>query len=322
MKARLSLVVLSVAALAGAIRAQDPQQPTFRSGIQTVAIYATVLDEFGYIVTNLEQDDFEIRDEGKVQPITIFTKALQPITAIVMIDTSFSMTRSLSLAKAAAEQFLVRLLPGDRARVGSFSDRVMLMPAFTDDRNALLKYVQDGLHIGNPTRLYDAIDTAMTELEREQGRTILVVLTDGADTDSDAWGPDLQRRANANDIMVYPIMFPGDIAAEVKALPPTTWDFMRRHWRQFISYDARTEAQRVPNLSKLTGGGLVRLGRTSNVNAELAYILEELHSQYLLGFVPKVIDDKTHELEVRVKKPHFTVRARKSYLARAKVSQP
>src|SRR5689334_25415755 len=104
-----------VATVAVAV-AHGQQAPVFRTGTETVALYATVIDRYGELARHLTRDDFEIFDQGKPQELSLFVSGQQPITAMVLIDTSQSMTLSLELAKAAAEQFVIRLMPGDRAR--------------------------------------------------------------------------------------------------------------------------------------------------------------------------------------------------------------
>src|SRR4051812_32005701 len=86
------------------------QEPTFRSGTEIVSLFVTVADAQGRLVPDLVKDDFEIYDNDKAQPIVYFENVIQPISVVVMLDTSGSMTASISLLKQAAEQFLLRLL--------------------------------------------------------------------------------------------------------------------------------------------------------------------------------------------------------------------
>ena len=108
----VALIATVVVALTVALPAQ---QATFRSSSQTVAIYATVVDSDSHLVTDLEQKHFEVYDNGVLKPLTTFKSDVQPITVVVMLDTSGSMTLDLDLLKQAAEQFVLRLLPEDRA---------------------------------------------------------------------------------------------------------------------------------------------------------------------------------------------------------------
>src|SRR4029077_5113045 len=122
----------------------------------TVPVYSTVVDSAGRLVPDLEQKDFEIYDEGKKQELSIFLTDVQPISVVVMLDTSGSMTANLEFLKSAAEKFVIRLLPADRAMIGSFSDKIVLSPQFTSDRDSLVRYLHEDIDFGNPTRLWDA----------------------------------------------------------------------------------------------------------------------------------------------------------------------
>ena len=148
---------------------ESPQQePTFRSGTQIVPVFATVLDTQGRLVPSLEQDDFTILDNGKPQEITFFQNDVTPFTVVVMMDYSASMTANLELLEAAAEQFLLRMLPEDKGQVGAFSDKIQFSGTFTNDRDDLIGALND-LQFGNPTRLWDAIDESMEELQERRG---------------------------------------------------------------------------------------------------------------------------------------------------------
>src|SRR5690606_30901968 len=127
----LSVIVVAIACGVAAGASTVPQdQPIFRSSIRTVPVYATVLDREGRLVPNLEQGDFAIKDDGKPAEIALFSSAPQPFTAVVMLDTSASMTANLKLLNRAAEQFLLRLLPVDKAQVGAFNDKIQLSGTF------------------------------------------------------------------------------------------------------------------------------------------------------------------------------------------------
>src|SRR5688572_20710653 len=98
--------------------ASSAQQPTFKSGSRVVPSYVTVTDASNRLVTDLTREDFEILDNGRPQELTIFENEVRPIGVVVMLDTSISMTHRLKDLYSGAEQFLLRLLPHDRAVVG------------------------------------------------------------------------------------------------------------------------------------------------------------------------------------------------------------
>jgi len=295
--------------------APTPQQPVFRTGVETVAIYATVLDPYDELVKDLQRDDFEVYDDGRAQELTNFELGLQPITAILMVDTSDSMTLNIELAEAAAEQFVIRMLPGDKARVGSFSDAITISPAFTGDRDVLLRDIRDRLHLGRPTRLWDAVDQTMTDLAPLGGRRILVLFTDGDDTFSRKRASDVFDRARSDELMIYTVQFrstPFARSHELSVLPMPSW-------KTALGSDSQRNpppGEGLRRLASQTGGGSFALLAHDDLGATFTRMTEELHYQYVLGFTPQKLDGKIHTLEVRVRnRPKLVVRARASYLA-------
>src|ERR1041384_4323588 len=126
-------LALGVAATVG----MAAQQPTFRATGDSVRVFATVTDRDGRLVPTLSQSDFEVRDEGKPQPITLFDNTPQPVRLIVMLDVSGSMEGNLSLLRDASDQLFARLRPDDRVRVGTFGQTVTISPTFTNNPETL-----------------------------------------------------------------------------------------------------------------------------------------------------------------------------------------
>src|SRR6185295_2443327 len=146
-------------------------------------LFTTVTDAQGRLVPDLDRDQFTILDNGKVQNVTVFENETQPFTAVVILDFSASMTANLDRLKQATEQFLIRMLPADKAQVGAFSDKIQFSGTFTSDRDDLIGALRD-LQFGNPTRLYDAIWESIDLLEGIERRKVVVIFTDGEDTAS------------------------------------------------------------------------------------------------------------------------------------------
>lgn len=283
--------VLFVAGLTAALSAG--QQVTFRSGTTTVGVYATVTDREGRLVPDLREEHFEVYDNGRLQPLTLFKSDVQPITVVVMLDTSGSMTFHLDLLKQGAEQFVLRLLPDDRARVGSFSDKIRISPTFTGNRDDLVRYLHNDIQFGNPTFLWDAIDDSMSALARQTGRRVVLVFTDGEDDRSQRRDfNDVLTRAQQENYMIYGVGL--------------------RH--VFMGRSTRPD-RNLRRLATDTGGGYFELQRTDDLNTTFTRVADELHRQYVLGFTPETLDGAVHRLEVRVKVPNMNVRARQSYLA-------
>ncbi len=289
------VVALGASRLA-ATEAPQAQAPTFRTGTQVVPVFATVLDAQGRLVPELTKEDFQIFDNGKPQAITQFSNETQPITVVVMMDTSASMTLALDLLKKAAEQFLLRLLPDDRALVGAFNDKIQFASELTGDRDALIGSLDD-LQFGNPTRLYDAIDASLDELKGIEGRRVVLVFTDGEDTASKVGLGRVLDRAREDEVMIYAIGLESEM--------------------NFDGRRVRTRPDRgLKRLAEETGGGYFELDDTASLGPTFTRVAQELHSQYLLGFAAGQPDGRIHKLETKVSKPGLLVRARKSYVAK------
>ena len=292
MKRLAALSILVVLSATAVVLAQ--QAPAFRAGVQTVPIYASAIDASGRLVPSLEREHFEVLDNGVVQQLTMFESDVQPIRVVVMLDTSGSMTLHLKLLKLAAEQFVLRLLPEDRARIGSFSDRITMSPTFTGDRDDLVRFIHNEIQFGNPTHLWDAIDASMTALAREQGRRVVLIFTDGADMYSRKTSFDeVLARAQKEEFMIYSIGLHGFVPGQGSTRPDRG---LRR-------------------LSEETGGGYFELKNTADLGPTFTRVADELHRQYVLGFTPANLDGKVHKIDVRIKVPGITARARKSYIA-------
>jgi Ca-activated chloride channel family protein len=292
-----SLIRLLVVALPAVTLLDSGTAAQFKSGTLTVPIHVTVTDSERRLVPNLEREDFEVYDNGKLQNLTFFENKNTPITVVVMLDTSGSMTLALDRVKEAAEQFLLRLLPEDKGRVGAFNDKIEFHPkdAFSGDRDVPIRSLKE-LDFGYPTRLWDAVDESIRKLEPIEGRKVLVVFTDGADTASRRDLDDVLQEARAKEVMVYSVGLETEIG-----IGPN---------RQRSSPD-----RGLRKLSEETGGGFFLLKKQDELGPTFTRVAQELHSQYVLGFSPAVLDGKAHKLEVKLKKQGMNARARKSYIA-------
>lgn len=186
------------------------QEPTLRAGTHTVSVYASVVDRTGRLVTGLTKDDFTVLDDGKPQELTVFTGDVQPITIVIMLDRSGSVTQQYANVRAAAEQFVNSLGDSDRARIGSFSSAIRLDPdTFTSDRNQLIRILHEDLQGPGPTPLWNAASVAMTALGEETGRRVVLMFTDGYDNPMTAGSHvslrDVRERSRSEEIMLYGI---------------------------------------------------------------------------------------------------------------------
>ena len=289
------------------------QQPIFRGTSDAVRIFVTVLDRDGRLVTNLSQTDFEIRDEGKPQPITLFDNTPQPIRLIVMLDVSGSMEGNLALLREGADELFTRLREDDVARVGTFGNDVTISSEFVHDVRAWRRALPTAIAPDAPTPLWRAVDDAMAAFGEGDTRKAILVLSDGKDS-----GPigfrqkyvsqaEVIDRARREDVMVYAI---GMRSRSSQRLPP---GFGPGGLQAALTADLPDPGLAV--VAEQTGGGYAEIRAGQDLGEAFARVADELHSQYLLGFAPPKRDGKVHEVDVRVSAKGLKPRARKSYVA-------
>jgi Ca-activated chloride channel family protein len=290
------------------------QRPVFRGGSDAVRVFVTVTDRDGKLVTSLTRDNFEVRDEGRPQPITQFDNSAQPIRLIVMLDVSGSMSGNLALLRAAGEQLFARLLQDDVARVGSFGHDVTISPSFTGNATELVAALPTRIAPDAPTPLWRALGDALGAFGEEDGkRKVILVLSDGKDS-----GPidfrqrpgsqaDVIDRSRLEDVMIYAI---GLRSRNVRSAPPG----MGPGGLQAMLL-ADMPDPGLARVAEETGGGYTEIRFGQDLGAAFASVADEIHTQYLLAFAPPKKDGKVHEISVRVDKSGVKPRARKSYLA-------
>jgi Ca-activated chloride channel homolog len=313
--ARWVLCVVVVLALVGASGdAAQQAPPVFRGRADVVRVFVTVTDRDGRLVTTLTQDQFEVRDEGKPQPIVLFDNTPQPVRLIVMLDVSGSMEGNLPLLRRAAEELFARLRPDDGARVGTFGVDVSISESFTRDAGALRAALPESINPQAPTPLWRALDQAMEAFGSEgDQRRVVLVLSDGKDSGFTGFRQPVASQAGVidravrEDVMIYAIglrsrrrqpmmpgMGPGGLQAAMAADLPD------------------------PGLARVaeeTGGGYTEIRPSEDLAEAFARVADELHGQYLLGYAPPKRDGKVHDVDVRVATHGFKPRSKKNYVA-------
>ncbi len=190
---------------------QDPQKPDETiviPGSNLVNVNVIVTDRYGRLVTGLTQGNFQVREDGALQKVDKFFAQQDAFSVVLLIDTSRSTARKLGSIQKAAENFIKQLQPRDRVMVATFDDRITPITDFTGDASTLKKAVK-AARTGYSTRLYDAINYAITEkLKPISGRRAIVVLTDGVDTASKqaSYDSTLDLVASSN-IITYAIQY-------------------------------------------------------------------------------------------------------------------
>jgi Ca-activated chloride channel homolog len=286
----LLAIAIAVAAAAGAPAAQDQQPlPRFSSSTQLVEVYATVTDAQGGAVTGLRQSDFEVLEEGVAQEVTTFAAGEFPLTVALGVDRSFSMAKSLQLAKQASQSFLRELRPEDRSMVVAISSEAEVIAPLSADRAAQSRAIAS-LDAWGTTALHDAIVATLDRLEPEAGRQAIVVFSDGADRYSMHSAAQVMERARRSNALIYPIAF------------------------------GRTRPALLAELAVLTGGRSFLLRDARELETTLATIARELRYQYLIGYTPAMPlqrgERQWRSIKVNIKgaRPGLRVRARDGYM--------
>jgi len=305
------------ALLAGglAVSGQSTQPPVFRGAGEAVRVFVTVIDHDGRLVTNLSQTDFDVRDDGKPQPITLFDNTPKPIRLIVMLDVSGSMEGNLPLLRGAAEQLFARLAPKDVVRVGTFGRDIVIAPdAFTRNPEELRRALPTSIAPDAPTPLWRALDQALNALKSDaEERPVILVLTDGKDSGITGFRQpfvsqaEIIDRARREDVMVYAV------GMRSRSRQPMQPGIGRGGLQAMLTADLPDPGLAV--VAEQTGGGYTEIRFGQDLGAAFERVADELHSQYLLGFAPPKRDGKVHDLEVRVSAKGMKPRARKNYVA-------
>ena len=306
--------VLTLFLLVSSVLGAAAQEPIFRGTSDAVRVFATVTNRDGQLVPDLTREGFEIRDEGKPQPITIFDNTPQRIRLVVMLDVSGSMEGNLPLLRAASEQLFKRLRPDDVARIGTFGHDVGISPRFTNDAGELLAELPRGIDPDAPTPLWRAANQALDAFgERVEERSVVLILSDGKDTGPMRFNEhfysqgEIIDRARKDDVMVY------GIGMRSRAARPRTPGIGPGGLQAALMADLPDPGLAL--VAQETGGGYTEIRYGQDLAAAFAQVADELHSQYLIGFAPPKRDGKVHDISVRVSDKNFKVRARKSYVA-------
>jgi Ca-activated chloride channel family protein len=269
----------------------------FRTSVELTSVAATVVDRDGRLVTGLTRDDFDVFEDGKLQPITQFTNERVPLSLGVLLDTSDSMHgQRLAEARVAVGRFLFDLLdPADEFFLVAFNHIPRVLTTWTRDRH-LIEQTLEALIPAGATAAYDAVLAALPLFEtRERPRAAMLIISDGADTASEIAIRDLRSALLRSDAFVYAIAID----------PPGA-----------LAINARVNAQALREITGQSGGRTEVIQTPEDLIEATRRIAEELNSQYLLGYAPPTrADGKYHSIRVRVRGTDYRVRARNGYVA-------
>ncbi len=273
------------------------QQPfTLEVEVNVVSVTAVVFDKSGHLVHGLGPKDIQLFEDGVKQDVSYFREASSqgdpgervPLSVVLVLDTSGSMTRSLPFLQEAVLSFVYKLEEVDQALVVSFNDSVKGSAEFTGDTDRLERFVE-GLQAWGGTSLYDAIHYSLERIKDQPGRKSLIVFSDGADTTSSMGDREVVDYARAVEATVYCIGF--------KGLGGAPRGFLRR-------------------IATETGGQFFAPDKVGELVKVFNEISEELKNHYLLAYTPKRAPDGTwRRITLQIDRPGCEVRVRKGYFA-------
>jgi VWFA-related protein len=358
---RAGAVVIAIAAAAVALSAQAAQTPapggqgfSFRSGVELIAVTATVTDANGRFVPNLRADDFIVTEDGKPQQVQQFDSERVPVSLGIALDTSGSMLgEKIQAAEDALNRFLFKLLgPDDEVFLYRFDGRPELVQRWTTDRQAVSRALGSVRPSGG-TAIYDtvaeAVPLAKTGTRRKKA---LVILSDGNDTSSHIRIEDLHQLIRESEVLVYAIGIDasGESGKSSKtsgsgsqgSAPPTApgsrpvpspFPGKKPPYQPPAPAPAPSAPSAAPPSRSPAGNGRMNAaalraitddsgGRTEiivssrDIDPATAGIAAELNQQYFLGYVSSIPKDgRWHTIDVQVRRGNYTVRARKGFIA-------
>jgi Ca-activated chloride channel homolog len=285
-----------------------PQSPSpLRAAVDLVTLHVTVTDHGGNYVTDLDPDEFIVRENGHPQQLAVFQRGGLPLVLTLLLDTSSSLKNIFPEVQDAAIAFIRQLEARDMVSVIAFDDRVRVLQGFTTDTNALETAIRQA-KVGGGTRLYNAVYVALNELiqlgppppDSGPRRRVAVVLSDGNDTASLIGLEDLLALAARSDTAIYALrMAPGGSSED-----------------EDVEDDEAGFA--LTQLAKQTGGrAFLSLDRYGLVSA-YPDIRTELGRQYALGYVSTNArpDGALRRISVQVLRAGADARTRRGYFAR------
>ena len=302
----------SVALLAGLV-ALGPTflvaQTRFRADVDLVSMAVTIADERGQLVSDLEQQDFEVFEDGELQSVRYFARGPEGATSVplhlaLLFDTSGSMGQDIRFSRTSAIKFLNAMPQAQDMTLVEFDTEVRLSRYSQDDFARLVERIRGRKPYGF-TALYDALGTYLAGASELDGRKVLIVYTDGGDTRSTMSWSETLGLLKASDVTVYSIGF-------------------LAHQSNSSQMVQRRQLQQI---SEITGGRAFFPRDDKDVDVAYEAIQAELQAQYIMGYVSTDVrmDGKWRKVEVKLKRPELKraqVRTRPGYFARRRETVP
>ena len=272
-----------------------------RVGSHLVPVPTTVLDNRGFAVTNLKLEDFELRVDGQLKPITELHRTETPVRMVMLFDNSGSLSEAREFEKRAAMRFFRSVMrPVDQAAVYSVSTDIFLAQPLTSDINTLERVVESFGRPDGSTALFDAIAEGAAYLRPYRGRRVIVIVSDGRENTSRLDFETTLQRIVADDCQIYVVQ---------------TGLYENANVRDLVA------ERRMQEFSSQTGGAVYLPKSIADLDSAFSQIAADLAQQYVLSYYPA--DDKRdgqyHTMAIRVTShPSARVRARKVFVVKAR----
>jgi VWFA-related protein len=278
------------------------QQPTFRTGVDLVTFGVTVLDKKGNLVADLTKEDFTVIEDGKPQSVQYFARgdgeSAPPTHLGLMLDTSGSMEQDISLARGAAIKFLNLLPQAEDITLVDFDNEVRVTRYPQRDFARLVERIRRRKPEGF-TALYDAVGVYLDGSDQQNGRSVLVMYTDGADSRSTMTFSNVIDLLRASQTTVYAV-----------GLLENTG-----------SYKGELR-MRLQQMVDATGGQAFFPYALKDLDSAYEKVLAEIKAQYHLGYLPTNAAQDGHwrKVDIKLNRSDLKVRTRKGYFAPYKES--
>ena len=327
MKARpgaIAIGLLATAAAAGAAdapRKSPPPRVVFESQLDLVYVTVTVTDPAGKAVADLPDSAFEVREDGRPRPISVLSRGADEgvsLDVALLLDTSGSMDAELQNAQRAALAVLEKVPRVRRRIIMSFDTDIRFWRPEADPPSLLADIIA-ARPVNGASVIRSAVNKAIEELTDEgTPRSVLILLSDGVDFGSPVTETRLFRTVESANVGIYPVPF---VPSQFAAGPSTirVGPFARSGGTYAPAPNAPDNLAARSFLTRLAdaSGGLVLTSAGHGLAGALDRMLEELASQYVLGFAPASgAPGRSHRLEVRVNDRRLKVRHRTRYRSR------
>jgi VWFA-related protein len=321
---RLAAFSVAAVALCAAPAARSQQNPpateappTLKVSTEVVNVLAIVKDKKGHLIPDVNKEDFQVLEDNVPQEVRYFSKQTDtPLTLGILVDTSPSQERVLSIEQEQAKSFIAQVIKlKDLAFVLHFDVDVELLQDFTSDRKMLSKAIDETVINGGgggvlpgtfptsasqgATHLYDAVYLSANELlKNEVGRKVIILLTDGEDQGSKEKLQTALEAAQRSDLLIYSINVSDRMFYPARGM--------------FYSGDSV-----LKKLSDDTGGRVIEVKSNRDVSRAFQEIADELRTQYLLGYVSTNTrhNGAFRKLQVKVRDQDYKIQARRGYYA-------